>query len=195
MPRGLLLAVCVLGASACGITSRHTVGPTVDSDGRFGFLFSASLGPVVGCAREIAVPVRAAAGVSTVDNTGGVDDSAVLAFDVGGGVDWLLATPRPSKRYEAKGDPDVGESPPGWRLGKRLGLRTSWLHVGEVDAWALGASATFTVPLPRNLFSLGVEAGCDAFLLSSGGDAPAFRCDLGLAFDVTNLHAVEGSYY
>jgi hypothetical protein len=199
----MALALAALATSACGITSRHTLGPTVDSNGHFGVLFAATLGPVVGCARKVAAPMRAAAGVSTVDNPGGLDDSGVLAFDVGVGVDWLITTPRAERAAGAKADAQVDaaagagaeEPPAGWRLGKRLGVRTGWMNVGDVDAWTIGISGTLTLPLPRNLFSLGVEAGCDALVTSSGPDAPSFRCDLGLAFDVTNLHAVEGAYY
>jgi hypothetical protein len=190
----LVTSAALLGA-ACGITSRHTLGPTLDSNGHFGLLFAASIGPVVGCARKVAIPMRAAAGISTIENPGGLDDSAVLAFDVGVGADWLLATPRPHKRYETTTDVTNDGAAPGWRLGKRLGVRTGWLSAGDVDAWTVGLSGTLTLPLPRNLFSLGLEAGCDALLVSNGRDAPAIRCDLGLAFDVTNLHAVEGSYY
>lgn len=190
----LALATLAAGAaSACGITSRHTIGPTLDSNGHFGVLFAATLGPVVGCARKVAVPMRAAAGVSTVDNPGGLDDSGVLAFDVDVGVDWLIATPRAEKSSETAGiDADAASA---WQLGKRVGVRTGWMSVGHVDAWTAGISGTLTLPLPRNLFSLGIEGGCDALLVTSGRDAPSFRCDLGLAFDVTNLHAVEGSYY
>ena len=191
----VLLTSFALPGAACGITSRHTIGPTVDSNGHFGLLFAASIGPVVGCAREVAIPLRAAAGLTTIDNPGGLDDSGVLAFDVGAGADWLLATPRPDKRYETTGDVTSDDAAPGWRLGKRLGARTGWMRAGDVDAWTVGISGTLTLPLPRNLFSLGVEAGCDALVVSNGRDAPAFRCDLGLAFDLTNLHAVEGSYY
>lgn len=191
----MALALAASAASACGITSRHTIGPTVDSDGHFGVLFAATIGPVVGCARKVAVPMRAAAGVSTVDNPGGLDDSGVLAFDVGAGADWLIATPRAERAAGAAAAAGAAEPPAGWQLGKRLGVRTGWMSVGHVDAWTIGLSGTLTLPLPRNLFSLGVEAGCDALVVSSGRDAPTFRCDLGLAFDVTNLHAVEGAYY
>jgi hypothetical protein len=178
--------------AGCGLSSRHTIGPTIDSNGQLGVLFAASLGPVLGCARQVATPVRAAAGLATADKAGGLEDSGVLAFDVGIGADWLLATPRPGKRSETPGDITNDGEAPGWRLGKRLGVRTGWMSAGQVDAWTVGLSGTLALPMPRNLFSLGVEAGCDALLVSDGADAPSFRCDLGLAFDLTDLYAVDG---
>lgn len=191
-----LAAFVAVGASACGLTSRHTVGPTVDSNGQFGLMFSSAIGPVLGCDRKIAVPVRVGAGVISEDPPGPRSDGAGMALDVGVGVDWLLATPHSGRRFAPAAD--LGPQSPedakdaGWQMGKRVGLRTSFSRMGEIDAWALGVSGTLVLPMARNLFSLGVEGGCDVFLTSSGDDAPWFRCDLGLAFDLTNRHAVDG---
>ncbi len=191
-----LLCAFTGALTACGITSRHTIGPTLDSNGYFGLLFAASIGPALGCTREVAVPVRVGVGVATVETPGGVNDEAVMAIDAGVGVDWLIATPR----FRGPFDPTIDLSEeasgaPAGRLGKRLGLRTSYLRVGEVKAWAMGFSGSVLLPLRRNLFSLGLEAGCDVLLASTGSAggsaAPWFRCDLGLAFDVTNLRAVN----
>jgi hypothetical protein len=199
--RLLPLAAALLSA-ACGITSRHVIGPTIDSNGHFGLLVSASIGPVVGCARKVAVPVRAGVGVAAEEQAG-TDYDGALALDLGVGVDWLFSTPGGDRGAtplaESLARPATPAAPerPDQRsqLGKRLGLRTGLLHVGQVDAWSLGASGTITMPLPRNLFALGVEGGCDVLLLKSGRDAPVFRCDLGVVFDVTNLHAVETDRY
>lgn len=180
------------GAAACGITSRHTVGPTLDSNGHFGLLFAGTIGPVVGCARKVAVPARLAAGLTTVDTPGGVEDDAVRAFDVGVGVDWILSSPRHGGPFDPALDLSEEDARGGWRLGKRLGVRTGYLSAGEVEAWTVGVSGTVLLPLRRNMFSLGLEAGCDALVSTSGQDAPWFRCDLGLAFDLTNLAAVIG---
>lgn len=190
-----LAAFVAVGASACGLTSRHTVGPTVDSNGQIGLMFSSAIGPVLGCDRKIAVPVRVGAGVISEDPPGPRSDGAGMALDVGVGVDWLFATPRSGQRFAPAADlaqPQPAGEDAGWQLGKRAGVRTSFSRMGEVDAWGLGVSGTLVVPMARNLFSLGVEGGCDVFLTSSGDDAPWFRCDLGLAFDLTNRHAVEG---
>lgn len=189
-------------STACGITSRHVVGPTIDSNGHVGLLVSASIGPVLGCSRKVAVPVRAAAGVAAEEGPPGTDYSGAFALDLGIGVDWLFATPGGDRGYKPASDslshaaaPSALSAEKRSQLGKRLGLRTGLLHVGSVDAWSLGASGTLTVPLPRNLFALGVEGGCDVLLVKSGDDAPVFRCDLGVVFDVTNLHAFETDRY
>lgn len=200
----LLLLAAVLSSAACGITSRHVIGPTIDSDGHVGLLVSASIGPVVGCERKVAVPVRAAVGVTAEEGDVGTDYDGVLALDLGVGVDWLLAMPGGDRAAPpatgSQAQPAAAASPEPRsdersQLGKRVGLRTGLLHVGRVDAWAAGISGTLTVPLPRNLFALGVEGGCDVLLVKSGRDAPVFRCELGVVFDVTNLHAVETEHY
>ncbi len=190
-----LAAFVCMGASACGITSRHTVGPTLDSNGQFGLMFSSAIGPVLRCDRKLAVPVRVGASVLSEDPPGPRSDGAVRALEVGVGVDWLLASPRSGRRLEpaaalAQQRPAAEDA--SWQLGKRVGLRTGLFRMGEVDAWGLGVSGTLVLPMARNLFSLGVEGGCDVFVTSSGDDAPWFRCDLGLAFDLTNRYAVEG---
>lgn len=196
MPQRIPLLAAVLCLTACGITSRHVIGPTIDSNGHVGLLVSASIGPVVGCARKVAVPVRAAVGVAAERGHPGTDYDGALAIDLGIGVDWLAAAPggdrstTPASEVLKKPEP-----PSGWALGKRLGVRTGYLHVGRVDAWSLGVAGTLTAPLPRNLFALGLEAGCDVLLMKSGDGAPVLRCDLGIAFDVTNLHAVETDRY
>jgi hypothetical protein len=191
-----VIVVIVASAAGCGLTSRHTVGPTVDSNGQLGFMFSSALGPVVGCERKIAVPVRAAAAVVSDDPPGPRSDDAALGIDFGVGVDWLLATPRSGQGFDPTADLSLETAgPAGWRLGKRVGLRTGYLRAGDLDAWALGISGTLVLPMSRNLFSLGLEAGCDALLYTSGRDAPWFRCDLGIAFDLTRRNAVNGPVY
>lgn len=192
----MLAAVMVVSVTGCGLTSRHTVGPTIDSNGQLGFMFSSALGPVLGCERKIAVPVRAAAAVVSDDPPGPRSDGAELGIDFGVGVDWIFATARGGQGYDPIADvsPETA-GPSGWRLGKRVGLRTGYLRAGTLDAWALGVSGTLVLPMSGNLFSLGVEAGCDALVYTNQDDAPWLRCDLGIAFDLTRRNAVNGPVY
>ncbi|MEZ4361013.1 MAG: hypothetical protein R3B48_12590 [Kofleriaceae bacterium] len=165
--QSVVALVGVLGATACGMTSRHTLGPTVDSQGHFGVRFAGAIGPLLRPRRDLAIPFRLAAGVTAVERKVELQGEAALAFESNVGVDWNVLGAEPSA------------------TAARVGARAGWLRLGDRDAWTVGLVGALTAPVRGNLFSLGVEGGCDALLGAEGDDPPVLRCDLGLVFDIT----------
>lgn len=203
LSRGLvgLVGLVGLAQTGCGITGRHALGPTLDTDGRVGILYTVSVGPMVGCARKIAVPVRAGIGATSAGL-----DSAHRVLELGVGVDWI-----PEIAHRA-GEPLVDAAAPAtpaasgagaptpattsdFALGKRLSLHAGYLQHGDAEALALGLSGALTVPLQRRHMSLGLEAGCDALAVMLSDDGPSARCRLSLLLDLSNTHAFHSDTY
>lgn len=185
-----LLALAV-PLAACGLTGRHALGPTVDTDGRVGILYTAGVGPMVRCDRKLAVPIHAGLGAKTA----GLDDSH-FSYELGAGVDWMAAVATHSENLPMA--PSVAGALPTAlpsRLGYRLGLRSAYLRHGDARAITLGAAGALTYPLPRRYMSLGAEAACDALALRISDDAPIARCRLSLVLDLTNPHAFQSDTY
>ncbi len=188
----LLASLALLAPlAACGLTGRHALGPTVDTDGRVGILYTAGVGPMLRCDRKLAVPIQAGLGATTAGL-----DSSHLAYELGAGVDWMAAVASHSENLPMT--PSVaGELPTAAasRWGYRLGLRSTYLRHGDARAITLGAAAALTYPLPQRYMSLGAEAACDTLALRISDDAPIARCRLSLVLDLTNPHALQSDTY
>lgn len=210
-----------LSLPACGLTGRHMIGPTLDTDGRVGILYSVAVGPMVGCARNVALPVHASLGATNA----GIDDSH-LAYELGLGADWIPsvarhashlelqqadaqlrpAAARPAPGAEATGAA-ASEDPAGSGrpaaptlegstvLGLRVGAKLGYLRHGDATAFALGIEGAVAYPLARRHVALGVAAGCDALAAVLSDDAPVARCRLSLLLDLTNTHAFSSDTY